>query len=75
MNLPGSYPSEQLSPSKPQVNPPPRSPSPEMKRDPLPYETPDLSGRSWLIELPEEILHNIFLKLDLGDLTRCFRVS
>jgi hypothetical protein len=46
-----------------------------MKRDPLPYETPDPSGRSWLQELPEEILHNIFLKLDLGDLTRCFRVS
>ncbi|BEJ12414.1 hypothetical protein CspHIS471_0208740 [Cutaneotrichosporon sp. HIS471] len=45
-----------------------------MKRKPMPYETPDPSGRSWLTELPEEVLRGIFLRLDLGDLTRCFRL-
>lgn len=40
----------------------------------MPYETPDPSGRNWFAELPEEVLCGIFLRLDLGDLTRCFRL-
>lgn len=58
---PSSYHSLSLSP-------------PPMSRDLLPYEVPDPSGRNWLLELPEEILHIMFLQLDLGDITRCFRV-
>lgn len=74
MNMPGFYPSGQLSPSISHSSPPSRSQSPAMNRKPMPYETPDPTGRSWLTELPDEVLHVIFLQLDLGDLTRCFLV-
>ncbi|CAK9784540.1 hypothetical protein CC85DRAFT_283040 [Cutaneotrichosporon oleaginosum] len=51
-----------------------RSTSPAVARRPMPYETPDPSGRNWLVELPEEIRHIIFLQLDLNDITTCYRL-
>lgn len=42
---------------------------------PLPYEIPDSTGRSWIMELPEEVLIRVFMGLDGVSLARCMRVS
>lgn len=42
---------------------------------PAPYDTPDPSGRCWLVELPEEVLVKVFMGLDRVSLARSMRVS
>jgi hypothetical protein len=39
------------------------------------YETPDPDGRCWFLDLPEQVLSAVFVKLDRVTLTRCYRVS
>lgn len=46
-----------------------------MPRQPAPYEVPDKEGRCWLLAMPEEVLANVFTRLDRCSLTRCYRVS
>jgi hypothetical protein len=41
----------------------------------MPYEQPIPSGRCAFNELPEELLELVLMRLDLCELTRCFRVS
>lgn len=44
-------------------------------RPPMPYDQPIPGGRCAFAELPEEVLEQVLLRLDLQELTRCFRVS
>lgn len=42
----------------------------------MPEQTsPEHGGEPRLLQLPDEVLHEIFFLLDLSSLTRCFRVS
>ncbi|GFZ49682.1 hypothetical protein JCM24511_07084 [Saitozyma sp. JCM 24511] len=45
-----------------------------MPRQPAPYEVPDKEGRCWLLAMPEEVLANVFTRLDRCSLTRCYRL-
>lgn len=53
------------------------SPSPPKRlavRKPMPYDEPSPNGECHFLGLPEEVMLVILLRLDLPELTRCFRV-
>ncbi|KAL1412093.1 hypothetical protein Q8F55_003090 [Vanrija albida] len=60
-----------VDPPPPSKTPPPRmSPS----KVPAPYDTPLADGRCALLELPDEVLVQVFSKLPLAGLTQSFRL-